>query len=213
ASDKAPTALDGGLHTNFILDKEGEYLGLVRPDLTVEHAYQIYPKQRNYHSYGLIPGTQDEPDVVANQRILRTPSPGAANSEALDVPLDFSVESHYFFNSFLLSLSSPVPGAEIRYTTDESEPGAFSTLYSSPIAISAKTIFKARLIYSDGSQSPVITHRYYRLNTNLQAVDSDLPILIIDTDGSGLNANNQTPSFSSLIEPDPQSGRTNLALA
>ncbi|MEL6846351.1 MAG: CotH kinase family protein, partial [Bacteroidota bacterium] len=28
-----------------------------------------------------------------------------------------------------------------------------------------------------------------------------------------LNANNQTPSFSSLIEPDPQSGRTNLALA
>ncbi|HEV7869060.1 MAG TPA: CotH kinase family protein, partial [Chthoniobacteraceae bacterium] len=43
------------LHTNFRLDKGGEYLGLVRPDgLTVEHAYgPVYPVQVQDIAYGL----------------------------------------------------------------------------------------------------------------------------------------------------------------
>ena len=43
------------LHTNFKLDKDGEYLGLIRPDgVTVEHAYgPKYPPQFINGTYGI----------------------------------------------------------------------------------------------------------------------------------------------------------------
>jgi hypothetical protein len=46
---------NGELHTNFKLDKSGEYLALVRPDgTTVEHEYSpVYPEQKTDVSYGV----------------------------------------------------------------------------------------------------------------------------------------------------------------
>ncbi|MFK7923058.1 MAG: lamin tail domain-containing protein, partial [Bacteroidia bacterium] len=149
ASDKYPTNLDGALHTNFILNKAGEYLALVRPHSSIEFAYDAYPEQQNYHSFGLLPGTTDP----QNARILELPSPGTVNSEALYTPIDFSVESRYFLDPFSVTLGSPVPQAEIRYTTDDSEPSMTSPLYTGAISISIKTTLKAKLFYSGGGQS------------------------------------------------------------
>lgn len=48
-------------------------------------------------------------------------------------------------------MNSPYPGAEIRYTTDGSEPTAQSALYSEPIPASGLTDIRARLFYNGKS--------------------------------------------------------------
>jgi len=54
ASGKNRAAPGAELHTNFRLDPGGEFLALIRPDGTVEHAYApTFPPQRANTSYGL----------------------------------------------------------------------------------------------------------------------------------------------------------------
>ena len=53
ASEKDRAVAGAPLHTNFKLAGDGEYLALVRPDLTVEHAYDPYPEQKPDMSYGI----------------------------------------------------------------------------------------------------------------------------------------------------------------
>ncbi len=54
ASGKNRTNPGWPLHANFQLDKGGEYLALVQPNGTIEHAYSpAYPKQRQNVSYGV----------------------------------------------------------------------------------------------------------------------------------------------------------------
>ena len=49
--DRAPLA--GELHANFRLDGDGDFLALVRPDGSIEHAFSPrYPPQREDVSYG-----------------------------------------------------------------------------------------------------------------------------------------------------------------
>src|SRR5206468_688875 len=62
------------LHTNFSLGSSGEFLGLVRPDLSIASQYApLFPAQENDISYGL-DGT--------TARSFATPTPGAANRRA-----------------------------------------------------------------------------------------------------------------------------------
>ena len=53
ASEKDRAVAGAQLHTNFKLSSDGEYLALVRPDLTVEHAYDPYPEQKPDKSFGI----------------------------------------------------------------------------------------------------------------------------------------------------------------
>jgi hypothetical protein len=55
ASGKDRAVTGGELHTSFQLNKEGEYLALVKPDgVTIAHEYApAYPAQLTDHSYGL----------------------------------------------------------------------------------------------------------------------------------------------------------------
>lgn len=46
------------------------------------------------------------------------------------------------------SMNSPYPGAEIRYTTDGTEPNAQSALYTAPIDVNEGTDVRARLYYN-----------------------------------------------------------------
>lgn len=70
ASEKDRTNPAANLHTNFKLSSDGEYLALVRPDLTVEHAYDPYPEQRPDMSFGIgAPARQ-------TTRLVSSPSTG-----------------------------------------------------------------------------------------------------------------------------------------
>jgi hypothetical protein len=68
-----------------------------------------------------------------------------------------------FTESTQVSMSGPA-GAEIRYTTDGSQPTAQSTLYSGPLTLTETTTVKAIAI-KDG-QSSAVTSRTYTKGSN-----------------------------------------------
>ena len=59
-----------------------------------------------------------------------------------------------------LRLASPVPGAEIRYTLDGTDPGPASPRYEKVLRIQKKTVVKARLLLPGGRSSAVVTGRF-----------------------------------------------------
>lgn len=73
----------------------------------------------------------------------------------------FSVNTGTYTEPFNVTISCETEGAEIRYTTDESEPDANSTLYTAgtDIPVSATTTLKA-IALKDGASSAVATAVY-----------------------------------------------------
>ena len=66
-----------------------------------------------------------------------------------------------FTESTQVSMSGPA-GAEIRYTTDGSQPTAQSTLYSGPLTLTETTTVKAIAI-KDGNSSSVTSRTYSKV--------------------------------------------------
>src|SRR5262249_2679177 len=58
-------------------------------------------------------------------------------------PPEFAPNGGTFTDSVEVALSSPTPGAVIRYTTDGSDPSTASTLYAGPFALTATTTVRA----------------------------------------------------------------------
>ncbi|MGH9360737.1 MAG: LamG-like jellyroll fold domain-containing protein, partial [Thermoanaerobaculia bacterium] len=92
------------------------------------------------------------------------PSPGAANSggaAAFVADLSFSRERGFHDAPFDLSISSPTPGAVIRYTTDFSEPTETrGQTYAGPIRIQRTTAVRARAFRPGFYPTAVATHTY-----------------------------------------------------
>ncbi|MGD1978774.1 MAG: lamin tail domain-containing protein, partial [Akkermansiaceae bacterium] len=107
--------LDPGapLHTNFQLERNGEYLALVNPEGTVEQDFAPeYPNQIEDFSYGIILGTEET-------AYFPNPTPGAPNNEAVLGTVEdtkFSVDRGFFDAPFDVVITSDTPGASIYYT-------------------------------------------------------------------------------------------------
>ena len=160
ASSKYRVPPDGELHTNFALGASGESLSLLTPSLVAVTAFSpSFPEQRANVSYGLSGG---------NAAFFATPTPGAANGPPLagwvrDV--EFSAPRGFYSGSFLLALTTPTPGAVIRYTTDASTPTESNgTVYSGPITVNATRTIRARAFLANHLPSLTGTHSYLFLN-------------------------------------------------
>lgn len=137
----------GNLQTSFTLSKSGDYLALVRPDLTVAQEFapggEDFPSQDDDVSYGL---AGDDLAVV----YFDEPSPGEANpAEGFSRVGDtkFSHNRGYYAHPFEVTITTATAGATIRYTLDGSEPtefGAGAQTYTGPIPITATTVLRAR---------------------------------------------------------------------
>jgi hypothetical protein len=107
----------GYLHTNFALDRGGEYLALVDPGGAVVHEYApSFPPQRTDVSYGLRLGAF---------YYFTTPTPGQANGPGVPGLVERTYHSHergFYDRPFDLLIFCDTPGAAIRYTLDGSEP-------------------------------------------------------------------------------------------
>ncbi|MBN2370855.1 MAG: Ig-like domain-containing protein, partial [Vicinamibacteria bacterium] len=68
---------------------------------------------------------------------------------------EFTPNGGMFEDSVAVSLSSPTPGAEIRYTLVGSEPSETSELYAGPLSITQTTTVKARAFRAGTNPSPV----------------------------------------------------------
>lgn len=139
---------------------------------------------------------------------MATPTPAAANcgstcKDILGAPV-FSVKGKVMRNgkpfSLTLSLPEGSEGAEIRYTTDGSEPTRTSYLYQQPISISQTTVVKAKL-FLDGMLSPRSTAQSYIFFPR----DITLPVISISTNKKYLYDN----KIGIYVDGNYQSGKKN----
>ena len=166
-------------HTNFQLENHGEYLGLVDSASTViSEMFPEYPFQYALYSFGY--------DPVAGRYRYMHPTPGAANqsTEAFDgwikEDVTFDPPRGLYNSPLSVALSTSVPGATIRYTTDRSAPGwTTGAVYTSPIPVSASTTIRAVALVPGVSQSLIATHSYLM---NLRELDLALPVMSLSID-------------------------------
>ena len=139
---------------------------------------------------------------------MATPTPAATNcgetcKDILGSPV-FSEKGRVMKNgqAFKLELSIPEgsEGAEIRYTTNGSEPTRTSYLYSSPININKTTVVKAKL-FKDGKLSPRSSTQSYIFFPR----DITLPVISISTDNKYFYDN----KIGIYVEGTYQSGKKN----
>ena len=162
--DRRPTG-GGNLHANFKLSTAGQYLGLFNASFPREVATQFlpaYPEQRPDLAYGLY---SDSFGYLTNPT-PRLANSGLASFSGLAAEPQASVPSGLFKHSFSLTLSTPTPGASVRYTLDGSEPTPTSgILYSGPISVGgspSRAVVNVRAVAFRGDLlcSRVITRSY-----------------------------------------------------
>lgn len=168
-------------HTNFSIAAAGEPLSLTRPDGSLADSVPPVEVPRDW-SYGRVPG------LANSWAFFFAPTPASGNStqwlEQLIAPVEFSVASGFFTESFLLTLSHPDPGAVIVYTVDGSDPdvdalsgGVFHYLNSypgGPLLEQTYTSlpYQVPLTISDRSNQP---NRISQISTTADASPGYLP--------------------------------------
>jgi hypothetical protein len=216
ASNKNRAVSGQQLHTNFRLAAEGEYLALVQPDAaTIVKAWSpAYPSVPEYWSYGLT-----LPSSGGIYAPFQIPTPGAANNTTPGAPAGdvvFSLPSQTFSAaSVSLMLTTASPSAQIRYTTNRTEPTASSTLYTGPLTISTTTMVRARAFETVPGFAPGLVHSetFVKMGTAAASFTSNLPVVVLDGFGSG-KPNSDVQMFWSLFEPNAAtSNRTALTNA
>jgi len=221
ASEKNRTNPATPLHTNFKLEKGGEFLALVDPKTNIVSAFDpTYPAQQDDISYGR---DRVDPDSVG---YFAAPTPGAANATSgpgFAPEVLFSQPSRTFVNSFTLELSTPDnTNAVIRYVlvsaastaSSTNLPTASSPLYQGPITISNTVQVRARSFLPGTAYfpGPPRTESYVRLNTNLLNFTSDLPLVVIHTIGSTTFPTGYPDPDQSVVAAvfEPRFGRSSL---
>lgn len=124
-------------HTNFSLSSQGETVFLSNPSGTVlDNVPAVYlPADKSYGRF---------PNGSANLAYLSVPTPNASNNTVTTLQgvitqkPGFSQPGGLYADSLYLSLSTPNPNLEIRYTLDGSDPSETSPLFSSPLLIKSR---------------------------------------------------------------------------
>ncbi|HAH24794.1 MAG TPA: hypothetical protein DCL77_13745 [Prolixibacteraceae bacterium] len=145
-------------HTNFKLDADGESLYLTNPLGTMTDSVRIGALKINY-SYGR--SSKDAAQWV----IYSTSTPGIINSgeelsgEMTGKPV-FSYPGGVYPASMKVSISAPIKGDTIYYTTDGSVPTASSLKVVGEINIPTSKVLKARIIKAGMVPGEIVTNSY-----------------------------------------------------
>jgi len=194
ASGKDRAVAGQQLHTGFKLDAAHSYLALVTPDgagVQFEYAPE-YPQQYTDMSYGIEPGSIDPV-------YFTTPTPGQPNQLIADLP-NFSDTSRTFTGTLALTLTANDSNAQIRYTIDRTSPINSSKLYTGPISITNTTIVRARIYLSGVAPGAVVSESFIALDSTVSSFKSNLPVVVVDSFGRGLNDSSLTAVTSAFIE-------------
>ena len=170
------------MHTDFRIDSGKGSLYLFIQNEIADKVESIKKQPAPNIAYGR---KEDAADKWGYQL---TPTPGAANcgrtsSDLLGEPV-FSETGRVVTGSQNITLALSVPegtpeGAEIRYTTDGSEPVPTSPMYANPITINKTTIVRAK-IFCDGWLSPRSTTHSFIFHPR----DMTLPVVAINTNSN-----------------------------
>jgi len=213
ASEKNRTNVGAPLHTNFKLDKAGEYLALLdaRTNVVSEFAPR-FPAQSDDVSFGRDPL---DPALVG---FYATPTPGRLNtgsgaaSFAPDVV--FSTNSGTFIQPFplALNLKMPMSNAVIRYALGTNAPTTNSALYTAPLLISNTVQVRARAFAPGLLPGDVHSEQFIELHPNVLSFTSDLPLMILHNHGGGA-VPVSADQFGMAQTFEPVNGRSSLTNA
>ncbi len=127
-------------------------------------------------------------------RHFETPTPGMYNGESfVDFAADpeFSRQSGFYDDPFLLEMTSDSPGTTIRYTTDGTKPTKTEgEIYTTPIPIDAFTVIRA-IAYSDEYRPLGVTTQTYIFLDD-----------VLTQDGAGMPTNWGPAATNYQVDPD-----------
>ena len=194
---------ENGLHTPFRLESgKGCAVYLFCNGEVIDKVEGLKKQPAPNIAYGR------ETDASDTWGYMATPTPAAANcgetcKDILGSPV-FSEKGRVMKNGQAFTLTLTLPegseGAEIRYTTNGSEPTRTSNLYTTPISISTTTVVKAKL-FKDGKLSPRSSTQSYIFFPR----DITLPVISISTDNKYFYDN----KIGIYVEGTYQNGKKN----
>ncbi|KAA1261226.1 CotH protein [Rubripirellula obstinata] len=131
-------------------------------------------------SFLIAPELISQSVLDSSPTFFATPTPGTANVDpvlGLVDRVEVSLPAGFYQSPQTVALSTPTPGATIRFTTDGSEPSATNgTLYSGPIPITSTTTLRAIGTKQDFFSRPSVTRTYLFLDDVLtQSNDGSTP--------------------------------------
>ena len=194
ASGKDRRDPDAVLHTNFKLDDGGEYLALVRPDLTIASSFApTYPALQPDISYGV--------NAAGDGAYFSPATPGQVNGEGFENEAGtprVSLAPGTYVGAQQVAISSGDPAASLHYTTNGAEPTLADPLYTEPLEITASTLLRVRAFEESKLPGPIVSHSYIMLAPELAGRESNLPLVIIDTMGDRIPPSEST-RFASAV--------------
>ena len=164
----------GELHTNFKLSQtEGDWVILSNPFGNVVDSFKIvHPTQAN-HSVGR------ETDGAPEFKLFTSPTPNGQNTGAQNFYTPkptFDIEAGFYPGPINVGITCPDAAAQIRYTTDGSDPTSGSTLYTGPVTINSTSVLRAAAFSAE-------LPSFNESNTYFINESHDLPIVSIASEG------------------------------
>jgi hypothetical protein len=134
----------------------------------------------------------------------------AAESKAeLTGDIAFTPASGTFATQQSVGLSTTVAGAQLRYTTDGTQPNASSPVYSAPLTLTRTTQVRAQA-FVDGTASGAPGTALYVARGGV-STSHDLPLLVLDAYGRGTPGRDFVDA--AVMEIQPSGGSATLATA
>jgi hypothetical protein len=170
--------LNTGLHTNFRTRTNDEQIFLSNNfDVLIDsvHIKKIY-RNTSYGRY---------PDGSSNWVNFLKPTPKASNtgeiaSEQSPAPV-FSLPGGRYSSAQTLMITNPAPSGRIYYTTDGSDPGPVSSVYTGSLTLGNTTAVKARIIEAGKIPGPAVTNTYF-----IREHTFTIPVISVSTDPANL---------------------------
>jgi hypothetical protein len=162
-------------HTNFKLERGGEYLGLYNgAGAVVSELAPEFPEQSTFHSYGWSA-------AAGAWRYFPTPTPGATNVGATLAGMcakpKFVTPAGFYTNSITVTITSATPGATIRCTVDGSEPTETRGFdYAGGFGLSTVATVRARAFAAGWVPSETVTRSFL---VNQPALLRRVPALLL----------------------------------
>ncbi|TXD48973.1 MULTISPECIES: CotH kinase family protein [unclassified Polaribacter] len=167
------------LHTNFEISSSSETLFLTNASGTIVNQITAENLSQNT-SIGI---------SIASGEVVSylEPTPGSENSTQeysgnIKSEVIFSQPGSTINAPISLTLSGNTATEIIRYTINGTDPTASSTMYTNPIQINESTTVKAQIFSENYIPSAVFTSSYILDPNSLIFTDSNLPIVLIETE-------------------------------
>ena len=131
------------------------------------------------------------------------PSPGAPNTtlftQTLSKP-DINAGTRLSDAPIAVTLEHPVSDAVLRYTLDGSIPSERSTRFEGSFSIEDSAQLNVRAFHPDMAPSPVQTEIFLITDADLMEFNSDVPVILLDTEGARISATSRTQALMHVFD-------------